>query len=203
MATRIRAMCQWNVGTLLPRDVMQITPCFEHSATLGDLGQVDYDALANDLATGLQTWVGATPRQLTVKLYEIENSDKPNRPKSTVIKNPGVSPEASFPRELAVCLSFNGGNNSPDKRGRLYVPLIPFGASTLGPRPSAAIMQKAADLVPLFTGLGGSNVDWGVWSPSRRTFTAAERWFVDDEWDVQRRRGLKPGARNSGTTTEA
>jgi hypothetical protein len=202
MATHIRAMCQWAVGTLFPRDVMQITPCFSHSTALGLLDPADYDTLANDLATALQTWHGGTPRQLTVKLYDIEADERPNRPRATVVKNAGNSAELPNPRELACCLSFSSGNASPDKRGRLYVPLLSFAASSLGARPSTVVQQKTADLVPIFTALGGVNVDWGIWSPTRRTFSPAQRWFVDDEWDVQRRRGLKPGSRLSGTTSE-
>jgi hypothetical protein len=198
VAQHVRAMCQWSIGSALPRDVMQITPCFrvQEDFSPGGTGWTD---LADDLADGLQVWEGATKRQLTVKLYQI-GEPKPNRPKATAVRDVGVFTESACPRELAVCLSFYGGQNAPHQRGRLYTPPTFYTSGALPVRPTAPWRARVAELVPLFAGLGGINVDWIVWSPTRSLATKVDHWWVDDEWDVQRRRGLKPAARDAGTT---
>lgn len=198
MPTHIRALCGWQVGSALPRDVMQITPCFRHQAVL-PFDDPNWQDLADDLADGLQTWASVAKRQLTVKLYQI-GEPIPNRPKATALRDAGSLAETGTPRELAICLSFYGGPNAPWNRGRLYLPFHMLGMSSPGPRPDSSMRTKAGALAPTLAGLGGVDVDWIVWSPTRGQATRVENWFVDDEWDVQRRRGLKPTTRTTGTT---
>lgn len=200
MAEHIRAQIGWQVGSNLPRDVMQITPCFRAQADLDPAGTA-YQDLADDLLDVIDTWTGAATRQITVKLYKIGEA-KPNRPKATSVKYAGTNAEANCPRELAVCLSFNGGQNAPRQRGRLYLPafLTANLATGVPVRPTLTIRDKVGALAPAFAALGGINIDWIVWSPTNSSATKVSNWFVDDEWDAQRRRGLKPTARSAGTT---
>lgn len=199
MPAHLRALCYWQVNSLLPRDRMSINPCFRHQ-TMG-IGEIDGAALANDLATALKAWeLAPTNHELTVKIYDIEGT-KPVRPIGTKVLQPAAASAASFPSELACCLSFYGGQNRPDQRGRLYIPQVKMSVSAPGVRPTSTERLKVGDLVPILANLGGLNVDWIVWSQTRRAATKVTNWFVDDEWDVQRRRGLKPTARTSGTTS--
>jgi hypothetical protein len=200
MPTHIRAQIAWQVGTMLPRDAMQITPHFRHQNVL-PLDSVDWQSLADDLANGLANVGNAgVDKQVTVKLYDVAGTT-PNRPRATKILYPGASAEPTLPRELALCLSFYGGPNAPKNRGRIYVPYWLVAASgTTGVRPTATERANAAEFVPLFAGLGGVNVDWIVWSPTTDSATKVENWWVDDEWDVQRRRGYRPTTRLAGTT---
>jgi hypothetical protein len=203
MATHIRAQCAWQVGSMLPRDAVMITPCFRHQLDLTEFS-VDYQTLCDDLSAALNTWASpviGNSFQSTVKLYKIGGA-KPNRPQATKVINVGNASEAGTVREVACCLSFYGGPNAPKNRGRLYIPVFLCSASaTLTVRPSVTVRQKVADLVPLFAGLGGTNVDWGIWSPTYSSFTKADHYWVDDEWDIQRKRGLKPTTRTAGTTS--
>ena len=199
MPTHIRALVSWAVNSTLPRDAQMITPCFRaQSGFVSD--SPDWDALAGDLATALDGWQVAPKRQLTVKLYEI-GLPKPNRPKATVVKNVGVASAAGVPSELALCLSFNGGPNGPSNRGRLYLPVSVFYPTPPGARPATELMTKVGDLAPIFSSLGGANVDWIVWSPTKKAATRVERWFVDDEWDTQRKRGLRSTTRVAASTS--
>jgi hypothetical protein len=199
MPTHIRAQISVAVGDLLPRNRMVVTPCFRHSTEAGLLSGPDYTALATDLANGWNTWsqsIGET----TVKLYEL-GPLPPNDPKATVTLNAGMVAAYSYPREIALCLSFSGGPSRPTNRGRLYIPAGFLGGSTPALRPASTVRDKVAALVPIFAGLGGVNVDWIVWSQKLKQATKVERWFVDDEWDIQRRRGGKPTTRTAGTTS--
>lgn len=203
MPQHIKAQCSWQVGSALPRDRVQITPCFRAQQDL-DIGGTDWQQLCDDLANGLNTWgspIVGNSHEIVVKLYELEQLP-PNRPRATKTLNVGNASEASIFREMACCLSFNGGAAGPRQRGRLYVPaFLAMSGTTPGIRPSTTVRDKVAALVPLFAGLGGANIDWIVWSPTNQTATRVEKWWVDDEWDVQRRRGLRPTTRTAGTTS--
>jgi hypothetical protein len=200
--THIRAMCCWQVGSLLPRDMNCINPCFRHQGILpGD--DPSWQQLADDLAAGLNTWAtGGGSRQLTVKLYEIKDPvpGEPNRPKATKVLNPGQFTDTSFPPELCACLSFYGGQNFPRERGRLYLPYWALSVSAPGPRPATADRTKANTLAPVFAGLGGVDVDWIVWSPTRKAATKVTNYYCDDEWDNMRKRGKTVTVRTAGTT---
>jgi hypothetical protein len=199
--THIRAQVSWNVGTLLPRDVMQITPCFRHHAVL-PFDDPNWDQLASDLGTALDTWLPQPAgRQQTIKLYEI-GQPEPNRPKATHVLHTNQSPEGSVPREVALCLSFHGGKNTKRERGRLYLPVWAVtNSASIGVRPVQATIDKCAELPAVFANLGGANVDWIIWSTMDNKAVQVTDWYVDDEWDTQRRRGLRSTQRKAGTTS--
>jgi hypothetical protein len=184
---------------MLPRDRFTIDPWFRHSSVLVE-GGPEWQALADDLANGLKAWeLAPTSHELTVKLYDISNA-MPRRPKATKVLNAAQAQQTTFPRELACCLSFYGGSNLPQNRGRLYIPHVKMTNAAPGPRPTSTERTKVGDLVTLFAGLGGVNVDWIVWSPTKSAATKVEKWFVDDEWDIMRSRGDRPTTRTAGTT---
>jgi hypothetical protein len=183
----------------LPRDGMVITPHFDDHGAF-----TDPDGLCEDWATAFSGWVvPANGRSITVKAYDAQSAP-PNLPAGQAVRNPTLTPATYFPRELAVCLSFYSGANLPRQRGRLYLPLIFMAAGPITPgvRPSSEWRDKVATLVPLLTGLGGLDVDWCVYSRLDDTARPVSNWFVDDEWDVIRSRGLRPTTRAQGTVSE-
>jgi len=186
--------------TALPRDRVVMTPHFNAGGVV-----VDPQGLCDDLAAALHTWTAPQgTREIKVTAYDAQGTP-PVFPQAEAIVNANLAPASEHPRELAVCLSFFGNANRPRMRGRLYVPVfLALGAasSTLL-RPSAGLRQKVADLVPILTGLGGSDVDWSIYSRLDNVPRSVKNWFVDDEWDIVRSRGLRPTTRLTGTTTEA
>jgi hypothetical protein len=204
MPTRFRASIGWAVDSLLPRDQVTINPCFSHGLDPFTITGTDWQGLADDLKSSIQSWAPTPARQITVKLYEIKAPvpGTPNRPKATSVYGTGVFTASSVPGELAICLSYYGGSNGPSQRGRLYLPLSVVNNSAGSTnRPSSTDRAKVGTLSTILAQLGGVNVDWGVWSPTRSTFTKASNWYVDDEWDTVRSRGLKPTTRTAGTTS--
>lgn len=189
-----RMQCTFGSDTAFPRDLMSINPHFNDQG-VGD----DPDGLCEDLAIALAAWPSAT-RQVTVTAYDAQGS-KPVNPAGTHTVNSGATPIAACPREIALCLSYRSAINNPRRRGRLYAPVAVLGG-TLNARPTSTLQNKVAELVPIFTGLGGADVDWCVYSPTDDSATAVTDWWVDDEWDTVRSRGLRPTSRISGSVSE-
>jgi len=189
-----RLQTSWSITSTFPRDRIVITPHFNDAGAL-----TDPDGLCEDLANALMTWFPTTG-ELRVTAYDAQGTP-PVFPAGEHILNAGSSFAANAPRELAVCLSFFGTRNLPRQRGRLYMPQFMAGAGP-GLRPSAGMQQKVADLAPIFGGLGGADVDWCVFSRTTNTAHSVTNWWVDNEWDVIRSRGLIGDERLEGTTSE-
>jgi hypothetical protein len=186
------------LDSTLPGDGIQITPTF---STIG--GSPDLGALADDLLTGWNNWLAVNVRgtQQRCTVYNWQGA-KPNYPQHQEERFTDVASPAPSNRELALCLSGYHNQNRPRQRGRLYIPVCFTGQGASGAVASGALRTKVAELVPLFTNLGGIDVDWGVYSRVDNTFRKYTHWFVDDAWDVQRRRGSRATARTAGTTGE-
>lgn len=196
MAVTYRAQVSvWHDSTL-PRDAMQINPVFRDSGVTSNPTQ-----LATDLANAVDSAITGTT-QVEVKMYDVEGT-KPVYPAGQYVKNVGSAPASSLPRELALCLSFYAGANRPRRRGRLFLPVVWVSGASLPNRPSLALRDSiGAAWVPILTGLGGVDVDWGVWSQRDSHFEPCSHWWVDDEWDVQRSRGLRATTRSQGDVSE-
>lgn len=124
---------------------------------------------------------------------------------TTNLLGPGGAVGGSLPRELAICVSFQGlpvsGVPQRRRRGRIYLgPLNIFALdqTTTGVAEAhrTAIAQAANTL------LEGSQFDaswtWGVISSfSPQSIVVVNDGWVDDAFDVQRRRGLDAIARTT------
>jgi hypothetical protein len=102
------------------------------------------------------------------------------------------------PREVALCLSYYSERNLPRFRGRLYIG--PFISAQMLPSQSHIDGVKA--LATGLAGIGGPDVDWGLWSPTRNAFSKITHGWVDNEWDTVRSRGLTASSRSLYTTNE-
>lgn len=121
----------------------------------------------------------------------------------------GLAPAATaMPNEVAVCLSFHGDYLSDTEfgaggatrprarhRGRVFIgPIasasIDLDATTKEPAPSfgtrAAIAEAAKHL------MGDATWTWSVWSRTRGLLDSVVAGWVDNAFDVQRRRGNQP-----------
>jgi len=174
------------------RDRMMITPHFDDRG----LG-TDPQGLCDDLAAQLDTWTPGT-MEIGVRAYDAQGS-QPVFPQGEKILNPASTPATGTPREVSLCLSYYSGHNRPRYRGRLYIPGAAFGA-VMGLRPSAGNMTKVMALGPIFAALGGVDVDWVVYSRAQNAAHKVSNYYVDDEWDIVRSRGLRPTTRQAATT---
>lgn len=189
-----KLQCSFWQDSVFARDAMIITPHFNDGGVGSDPG-----GLCTDLAAALDTWT-PNPQQITVKAYDAEGT-APVEPAGEATLNVGSSPASVCPREVSLCLSFFAESNVPRKRGRLYIP-VPVLSITPGVRPTSGHRDSVGALAAIFSDLGGVDVDWCVWSRADQVARPVTNWWVDDEWDTIRSRGLRATTRTVGTTSE-
>lgn len=128
------------------------------------------------------------------RIYDMSDP-KPRSPVGEHVQAASASGE-SGPREVALCLSYYAGQNVPRKRGRMY--FGPFFVSRMAERPADTVRNKLAAIAAGISGLGGVNVQWVQYSPTTLQFSNVTHWWVDNEWDTMRSRGLKGTTRVQG-----
>jgi len=203
MPKHLQFKCAFQTHDLDPKNSVCINPTFRHQTwQLGeDPLPADANALAQEMADKLALITGTIP--ITVKVYDIEKA-KPNFPIGTAVKNPAAAPRViSVVPEAAVCLSFYADINRPRHRGRLYLPAWLCGASVsnMGREVPSAMQTAASDIAIMFAGLGGGNVDWGVWSRVDHAFHKATNYWISSAWATVRSRGIKESNRMQFTTS--
>lgn len=177
-------------------------------------------AIADTLATFYSFDPGGTPQSIgsylspalvrgetgllapRVKVYELA-SGPPHAGGDPILEDtfplPAATSPAPLPHELAVCLSYYAGTNSPSKRGRIYIG--PLGTHALGAeaggdaRPLADFRLALRTMGNYLMGQSAAiGAPWSVFGKSTvigsvkvmRTVTGG---WIDNAFDVQRRRG--------------
>jgi hypothetical protein len=176
-----RAKIDFHVDTGLPRDVISVNPCY--------ISQGDPQALADQLKTNIIAHVlNGALNWFVIRLYNVRQAP-PSYPVAEA-SNVVAAKASVTPRELALCLSFYSEHNRPSQRGRIYWPMALING-TPAQRPTQAQMQQVADIgkdvLNVAPGLG----QWAIWSPTRQEEHVVTDYWVDDEWDIVRSRGLK------------
>lgn len=175
-----RAQIAFQLDSAMPRDAITINPHYN-----ADNAQ----ALADQLKANLLAAVDIGPTYpFTIKIYDAEKPP-PNYPLYTTSNGTGFK-DTAYPREMAICLSYYATVNRPRWRGRLYIPVAIIKPS-LGLRPTSGDMSKTLAFRTILTSGLPSGAYMEVWSPTERNGHGITNWWVDDEWDIVRSRGLR------------
>lgn len=160
--------------------------------------------LCDDWADQIAQWYAGASRQIEVTAYDAQGTP-PVFPQGHAILNAGAFPISQCPREVAICLSFYSERNLPRQRGRLYIPfaLLTQSQSVNTARPTTPAQTLVGDLAQRLADLGGTEVDWVVYSRVDDEARPVSNWYVDNEWDTIRSRGLRPTERVAGTVDES
>lgn len=181
----------------LPADWITNTLAFQAPGTPGS---VDYEQLAEEVKEAFSLSVPRPAGYTTVEAKVYEETDPEPRPiRGQAIREDAGGGGAPGPREVAICLSFYAVRNLPKQRGRVYIG--PLTVTNMAERPSDALIAQIATLVPRLDAINVSNFKWAVWSRVDGIFQNVTNWWIDDEWDTQRRRGLKSTKRSIGTVS--
>src|SRR3954447_24350600 len=183
MPTHVLVQVSMAFDSLLARDLVVNDLTYRWAS----LTIQDAASLANNVLDAYETelGVGKFP-QTTAKVYDLEGT-KPVLPMATVTRRPGTVLASSIPREVALCLSFSGGQHQPRQRGRIYVPMQLIGSvSSLRPstayratassrRPTTASLATVRSFENALGGVGGAIVDWMVWPRGNPSATSVSR----------------------------
>jgi hypothetical protein len=201
VATTYKFTISMPVTDVAPRNRITNTVHLQHS--IGGLLDTDLQAICADLVAMYQTRYGASNREIVCKAYDTDAV--PNYPRAEASVNAGSVWVCTHPREVALVLSFAGSNRgNKSERGRIY--LMPAIAAGIGgtvdlERPSNAAMTWAMNFYTeanaSFPDIGGVDWQFGVYSPTYKKFTQSKQAWCNDEWDTQRRRGLRETTRLS------
>lgn len=192
-----RLQTSFTLDTAFPRDVVTITPHFDDHGILSDPGN-----LCSDLAQALAGKPGIPATKIVVKAYDAQGTP-PVYPAAISSTNDLMIGNTTVPRELAVCLSFFSQRNIPSQRGRLYIPAyFVLSSGTPNKSVSGPQQQATADFAAIFADLGGVDVDWSVYSRKLDKAFPISDWWVDNEWDTVRSRGLRSTNRLTGKVNE-
>lgn len=191
MPTHVVVQTAFDFDTALPRDRMVMTPCFRWD----DLTPQDAESLANNVLDAFEAnFTDAAGTRSEARVYDLEGA-RPVFPMAEVVRHEGLLAVNDRPRELACCLSFAGGQRQPRQRGRIYLP-SKFVTSAVTLRPSNDALSRAVEFGADLHDVGGINVNWIVWSRRAQAATGVDYCWSDNEWDIQRRRGLRPTSRD-------
>lgn len=182
--TNFRVQCAFYYDSGLPRDTIQINPCY--NAT-------DAQALVNQLKNNFMAHaqIGAT-QHFDIKAYSLD-TPPPNYPVAEASNGTG-STTLTMPREVAICLSYYSGSNRPRSRGRLYLPAH-WVAGGLALRPTQAQRDNAVGFASTLTNGLAANTWWVLYSRVTKTAHTVTNVWADDEWDTVRSRGLRSTTR--------
>jgi len=169
----------------------------DHGITAGDPANLATDMLA----IWQNHWYSpANSRYVRVAVYDSE-APKGTPPLAVKESTSAAAPSSSVPREVAICLSFYAGQNQPRRRGRIYLSPALRGLTSLGVRPSTQLQNDILAMAQDFSGLGGADVDWCVFSRLDNTYRKVTNVWVDNEWDTVRSRGMRSDARVAASTS--
>lgn len=202
MAGNVRALVQWDNDSGLPEDVTVNVWHFRYStlaptdsANVRDMLQDFYGALDPYLAENL---AGTG----TLRLYDLSDPE-PRQPFAgyAMTLTPGTS---NLPSEVSLCMSFQGdptsGQPQARRRGRVYIgPLSDDALASATGRPAELFVTALvnAGQALLDASQASATWDWIVWSPTAASQFVVTNGWVDNEFDTQRRRGLRATGRST------
>jgi hypothetical protein len=201
--TDIRAQVILHTVDNVPENYVSNSWCFRLDSTAGAGGLLT--PILKDFYDDITSWLSPVLSGLSNEIkYSLLPGTKPNYPfEEDVFSISPVPTGSALPDELAVCMSFQGdrqaGFPQSRRRGRLYIgPLDSTAASANRPNPTilAGLGTAAATLKLAVDAIGGTAA-WCVWSTVDQASVPVADGWIDNAFDVQRRRGVLPTSRTT------
>lgn len=176
----------------LQEDVYENVLCFEVNAPDTVAGRCDEIKELYRTATFLGGF-----NSVEVRAYALTGG-QPVAASGPTAKTGGATP--ALPNEVALCLSYAAVDDpavsTRRRRGRIFLGPL-FGTSAAGVRPNTTLRGLALTFGQSLASVGtAGNTTWKLFSRVDNVTAKIESIWVDDAWDIQRRRGLKPSARD-------
>lgn len=179
-----------------------------HAAAVSTALNAFYNGTASGGTTGPSSNIAAlVSRTATINCYDLTTAE-PRIPTTTTMTLLTAVTTLNFPQELAVVLSFRGVLPiSPRRRGRIFFgPLvghsdvIAYGSATAFPTVGSIIRQRLVEHAKDLRNNGA--VGWVIASQTPvLNYVPVDAGYVDDSWDIQRRRGNETTLRTPFSAT--
>jgi hypothetical protein len=167
------------------KDAMSNTLYF--NVTTDPFDPVGYQALVDDLFAAYNSRTWAQGRYFDIRAYDMGDAEP--RPQKARHIGAISGTRIDAPHQLCLCLSYYADRNLEGFRGRIFCgPFNP--AATSGQFATAAQQADVLALATSYANLGGVNVDWSLYSPTKGTHTRINHAWVDNSWDIIRSRKL-------------
>jgi len=178
--------------SLLPRDDAVNVLYYDINIPDTVTGTMDDVAAAYNLATMRQRLNGSY-NGMTIKAYNMPAGNPPVSGPPIEVKSYGLAPTSiDGPCELALALSYSADDDQagkPRRRGRIY---LPWHSNDVRMRPTQAMVDVVLSFGEALGSAGNAgNSTWHMFSPTDNVTRKIESISCDNEWDVQRRRGLR------------
>lgn len=176
-------------------DIAEHLRSFYMDANGGDANQ------ARPLTTYLSDTAIDFAAGLEVRVYDLREQE-PRTVVPITVPVTGNVATSGLPNEVAVCLSYYGSRNIPRHRGRIY--LGPLNANAMQTHEAGGDMGPHAGLVWGLRAAAGRlraaaspALPWSVYSRVNNQLDPITAGWVDNSFDTQRRRGIKPSSRQT------
>ena len=143
------------------------------------------------------------PAAITATVYNMTDPT-PRAPVYSKTFTSITTSTTTLPPEVALCLSFQGervsGQSQARRRGRVYIgPLGQIQGSTTTELVSSSAVAAVvgAAQVLLAASQASPEYDWCVYSTVDQTLVEVDNGWVDNAFDIQRRRGTLPASRST------
>jgi hypothetical protein len=201
----VKAQVQIQNVSGLPRDMFVNTFYFS-AVTLDEAGKsAMVQAIARfyrenaSIGSNISSWWGkqvATDGH-RIKLYDMTTQPTGPPVHDAPFSRAGTTTEEGLPNEIALCMSFYSVNNAKRNRGRVY--LGPFKKSAAestedgDSRPASTLLTCIKEAgARLRSDMAGA---WSVYSKADGAWKTVTNGWVNNAWDVQRRRGARESTR--------
>lgn len=211
----------------IPADEVQNTFAFDLTPGVADVNLFGITAAISDFFNGvsgglapltsfLSPSIGNETEPPFVRFYDLtghlSGASALGAPVGELAFDYTVSPAGTaLPSEVACCLSFHadygadvefgaGGTRPRSRdRGRVFIGPLDQSAVGAGANGTARVHSNLQHTL-YFAGqrLQAAEVNWCVWSRSKAALLPVTAMYVDDAFDVQRRRGEAPTSRYTG-----
>jgi len=198
----LRAQVILHTADSIPANYITNSWAFTSSTPIGAATQITaalkafYDSVS---ATSMAATI--TQNGHEIKYYDLPGV-KPNYPATEALFNLALQPVGNpLPAEMAMVLSFQGtrtpGLPQARRRGRVYIGGIKETVNSSGRPVTSAMNQLATAALTFKTAIAAITpaVQWAVWSGTDGAAVPVASGWVDNAFDVQRRRGVKATSR--------
>jgi len=163
-------------------------------------GRAEAGTAVHDFYNGIAADLGKQVGFIDIKTYDL--GETPPRTPQTLTGLSTASSGASLPSEVAACMSYYSGVvPRPRKRGRIFLgPLKTSVVDTTPAVPRVATAFATNVISTIGTTLAATTiVTWGLLSPTDGAIYAIDAGYIDNAFDIQRRRGEDPSAKTTFT----